>query len=294
MSIDRITGGTPFDRNLLNRGAMGESGASIHTTDSVQISRGEKPLNLLPDLRGMFKAAPVEEKKTTVQVQNMYITLSGSPGAGKSTHGRRLSERYGIPHISVGKILRKEVASGSELGMKVKPFVESGDLAPADLVTAVVTNRLSQPDCRNGFILDGYPRKESDLEAFQGITEKLGIKNFRMICIEVPPEVVIDRMKNRRVCDNGHEYDLVQNPPKKQGFCDVDNLPIHQRDDDRPETIRHRFDVFRQETMPVINHYRAQGNFEHVDGNGTIEEVGSRLASLLDPKEEPGAINKKS
>jgi adenylate kinase len=259
--------------------------AVINTIDSVTLSSGRKSPALVPDLRGIFAAAPVADKKDTIAVKDMFITLTGSPGAGKSTHGKMLAARYGIPHVSVGKILRKEVAENTELGKKVKEFVESGDLAPSSLVCAVVKNRLSQPDCRNGFILDGFPRRQEDLEEFGPVMKELGIKNFRMIGIDVNPDVVIQRLQNRRVCDNGHEYDLIQSPPKKEGVCDIDNLPIHQRDDDKPETIRHRFQVYREETLPVIDFYRKNGAFTAVDGNGSIDEVGSRLTSLLDPPE---------
>jgi adenylate kinase len=284
-----ITDPTPLGMSLqapltgLPGAKQADAPAVINTVDSVTLSDGKKPPSTVPDLRGIFAASPVEDKKEIIAVGDMFITLTGSPGAGKSTHGKMLAARYGIPHISVGKILRKEVAEHTDLGRQVKKYVDSGDLAPTSLVSAVVKSRLSQPDCKNGFILDGFPRRLDDLAAFRPIMEDLGIKNFRMVGIDVNPDVVIDRMKNRRVCDNGHEYDLVQNPPKKEGVCDIDNLPIHQRDDDKPETIRHRFQVYREETLPVIDFYRKNGAFTSVDGNGAIDDVASRLTALLDP-----------
>lgn len=276
---------------LNQTGAAGAAGAALPADcallprDRVTVTGRSEKLGLIPDMRSIFKAAHVQEKKT-IPVQEMFISLAGSPGAGKTTHGKFLSERYGIPHISVGKILRKEVADGTALGLLVKPYVESGDLAPADLVSAVVKNRLSQPDCRSGFILDGYPRKMEDLRNFEDITKDLGIKSFKMLCLDVAPEEVIERLKDRRVCDNGHEYNLKTSPPKKEGVCDVDGLPIHQRDDDKPETIRHRFDVFREETMPVLRHYERKGALARVDAGGQIETVQSRLTDMLDPKEQ--------
>jgi adenylate kinase len=256
----------------------------VQWRDLVTLSGGGKSPGLIPDMRSLLKATPVEEKKT-IPVKDMFISLAGSPGAGKTTHGKMLSERYGIPHISVGKILRKEVADGTTLGLLVKPYVEKGDLAPAEMVAAVVKNRLSQPDCRNGFILDGYPRKMEDLRNFEDIAKDLGIRNFSMICLDVSPDVVIERMKDRRVCDNGHEYNLKTSPPKKEGVCDIDGLPVHQRDDDKPETIRHRFEVFREETLPVLDYYGKKGGLKRIDAGGDIETVSKRLTDLLDPKE---------
>jgi adenylate kinase len=253
--------------------------------DSVGTAQ-KSDAGLIPNVSLMGQTAAISDKKESIPVKDMFLTLTGSPGAGKSTQGKMLAERYGIPHISVGKILRKEITDGTTLGHLVEPYVKSGDLAPAHLIAAVVKNRLAQPDCKTGFILDGYPRKMEDTGALEGISNELGIKNLKMVCINVDPDTVIERLKDRRVCDNGHEYDLKNNPPKKEGFCDVDNLPLKQREDDKPETIRHRFDVFREETMPVIEFYKSKDRFKEIDGNTGIDEVGKRLSDLLDPKEE--------
>jgi adenylate kinase len=200
-----------------------------------------------------------------------------------------LADRFGIPHISVGKILRNEVARNTPLGREVKPYVEKGDLAPTELVTQVIKKRLADPDCSRGFILDGYPRQMEDVEALNAICSDLGIKGVRVIGIEVNTETVIERVKNRRVCDNGHQYDLVQSPPRKENVCDIDGLPIYQRDDDTPETIRHRFEIYRDETVPVINYFKNTGNYTAINGNGSIEDVQKSLCALFDPSEEKKA-----
>lgn len=254
--------------------------------DIVSLSGLEKAPRLVPDLSGIFRSASIEDKHESVAAQRLYITIAGCPGAGKTTQGKLLSERYGIPHISVGKILRKEVSDQTPLGELVKPFVEKGDLAPADLVARVVESRLSQPDCRNGFILDGFPRKMEDVESLEQIKKSLGFESLRMLYIDVNPEDVIKRVQNRRVCDNGHEYDLVEIPPARKGICDKDGLPLKQRDDDKPETIRHRFEIFNAETRPVLEYFKKSGEYEEVSGSGGIEDVQKRLADLLDPREK--------
>lgn len=270
-----------------------ETEASFNIADKSEKSAAKEDLGLIPNVKMTQQAAPVEDKIETVPVKDMFITIAGSPGAGKSTQGKMLSARYGIPHISVGKLLRQEIADKTTLGLLVESCVREGNLAPSNLVGAVVKNRLSQPDCKNGFILDGYPRRMEDLKEFEGMTKELGINNFRMIGIQVKPDTVIERLKYRRVCDNGHSYDLRQSPPKKPGVCDIDGLKLHQRSDDKPETIRHRFQVYHQETIPVINYYKKKGNYQEVEGNTGIDQVNSRLTEILDPKEE-NPTNKKA
>ena len=255
------------------------------STDSVSKSEKNDP-GLIPNVKGALKSAPIQDKIETVPVTDLFITLSGSPGAGKSTQGKLLSKRYGIPHISVGKLLRKEIADNTTLGLMVEPYVKTGDLCPSHIVGAVVKNRLGKDDCKNGFILDGYPRRPEDSKMFEGITRELGIKNFKMMVIQTKPEVVIERFKYRRVCDNGHSYDLRNNPPKKDGVCDHDGLPLHKREDDKPEVIRHRFYVYETETRPVIDYYKEQGQCTVIDGSGNIDQVNGRLTEILDPKEE--------
>ncbi|MCE1247807.1 MAG: nucleoside monophosphate kinase [Firmicutes bacterium] len=266
---------------------LGETAAPVRG-DSISTGVNTSEPGLIPNMNIAAQTAAISDKKETIPVRNMFLTLTGSPGSGKSTQGKALAERYGIPHISIGKILRKEITDGTTLGHLVEPYVKSGDLAPSHLIAAVVKNRLSQPDCKNGFILDGYPRKMDDTGCMEQITKDLGINNLKMVCIKADPEVIIDRLKDRRVCDNGHEYDLKNNPPKKEGVCDTDGLPIKQRDDDKPETIRHRFEVFKEETLPVMEYFKSKNQYGEVNGNAGIDVVGKRLFELLDPKEANG------
>ena len=261
-------------------------------SDALVKSTKNENTGLIPNVKFAEKAAPIEDKQEIVPVQNMFIGLTGSPGAGKSTQGRLLSRRYGIPHISVGKLLRKEVAEGTTLGLLVAPYMKEGNLAPSNIVGAVVKNRLSQPDCKNGFILDGYPRRMEDTKNFEEVTKDLGIKNFNMVGISTKPDVIVERLKYRRVCPDGHSYDLKNNPPKKPGICDIDGKKLKQREDDKPATIKHRFAVFHKETVPVMNYYKNQGLYKEVSGNGGIEDVNGRLTELLDPKEEQASPEK--
>ncbi|MBI4862772.1 MAG: nucleoside monophosphate kinase [Candidatus Riflebacteria bacterium] len=218
----------------------------------------------------------------TVPVKGLFISLAGSPGVGKTTHGERLARRYGIPHISVGKILRQEVAARTALGQQAAPYVQKGELVPTSLIASTVRNRLSSPDCRNGFILDGYPRKLDDLGTLEGILSDLGIPGLRIVGIEVDPAVVIERMRHRRVCERGHEFDLKQRPPKVSSRCDLDGRPLGPRADDTPEAIRRRFQVFAQETTPVLALFGRRGDYHPVNGDGSIDEVFHRLAAVID------------
>jgi adenylate kinase len=224
--------------------------------DTLVKSVEEKDPGLIPDLRHIFRTAPIEDKKETVPVKDMFITLIGPPGAGKGTQGEILSERYGIPHISVGSLLRSEIAAGSELGLKAKPFVERGDLCPPDLTAACVKNRLQQEDCKNGFILDGYPRNNADMNHFEAFSDEIGVKNYRMICIDLPEEEATKRLLERG------------------------------RPDDTPEVIKHRFNVYRNETLPVMDYYKAQDKYVEIDGMGGRNKVTDRLTDLLDPKDD--------
>jgi len=279
--------GSSYRTTLGVRGDFTQPG-SFDLKDKFMLDQAHN-LNLIPKLLSVSKTQKVGDSKETIPVRNMYITLAGSPGAGKSTQGAILAKRYGIPHVSVGSLLRKEIADKTTLGLIAESYVKRGDLTPSNLVAAVVKNRITQPDCKNGFILDGYPRKMDDTEQFEKLLNELGIKNFKMVAIRVDPELVVERMKNRRVCEDGHSYDLKANPPKKEGICDIDGKPLIQREDDKPETIWHRFNVYKEETLPVIDYFRKKGAYTEVDGSGSIEEVTSRLTEQLDPKESEEA-----
>ncbi|MCD4782625.1 MAG: nucleoside monophosphate kinase [Candidatus Eremiobacteraeota bacterium] len=261
------------------------SGLGNISDKTVKSAQQEDP-GLIPNIKMTGKAEKVEDKKETIPVHNMFIGLTGSPGAGKSTQGRLLAARYGIPHISVGKLLRKEIADKTTYGLLAEPYVKRGDLAPSNLVAAIVKNRLSNPDCKNGFLLDGYPRRMEDTKNFEGVMKELEIKNFNLIGIRVKPDTVIERLKYRRVCPKGHSYDLKNSPPKKPGICDHDGLKLRQRADDKPETIKHRFGVYHNETIPVINYFKNKGLYKEINGNGSIEQVNGKLTDILDPKEE--------
>ncbi|MDQ7824004.1 MAG: nucleoside monophosphate kinase [Candidatus Eremiobacteraeota bacterium] len=229
---------------------------------------------------GAFSAET--QARPSTAVKHLYLSLSGPPGAGKTTYGKMIAERYGIPHISVGKILRKEIADRTPLGLKVAPYVEKGELAPSELIMAVVKSRLAQDDCKKGFVLDGFPRKMSDTEGFEAIQKELKLTGFRMIGLEVSPETLIERMKNRRVCSKGHEYDIVNKPPKREGVCDIDGLALEARSDDTPEIIRNRFEVYQEETLPVVKYYKEKGWYVAIEEKGTIDEVFRSIVNVIE------------
>jgi adenylate kinase len=222
-----------------------------------------------------------------VAVKNIYIGLAGSPGAGKTTQGTKLSLRYGIPLVSVVNILRLEIDSRTELGKKVGPDGDKGNLVPSALLAALVRERLSREDCKKGFILDGFPRRQEDFAPFQAVLNDLRIPAFRLFVLEVAPEVLVERLQNRRVCDKGHSYDLKILPPQKEGICDIDGLPIYQQEDDKPERIKSSFELYRREIAPVIEYYKKNGACTIVDGKGSIDTVFRRLVKLIEP-EDPG------
>lgn len=207
----------------------------------------------------------------------LRLVLAGPPGAGKTTHGNRLAAAYCIPEISMGNLLRNEVQQGTDLGKQAKPYMDRGDLVPLDIVSQVLEKRLIQPDAAHGFILDGLPRRIDDAHLLDRMTQKMGIAPIPMLLLDVPDREIVARVENRRVCDNGHMWDLKTHPPRHDGVCDEDGLPLKRRKDDDPAVVQHRLEIFHQETEPVLQYYRERGLLHTVDGSGSIEEVGARV-----------------
>jgi len=212
----------------------------------------------------------------------LRLIIFGAPGAGKGTQAQLLSSRLGIPQVATGDILREAVKKGTELGRLAKQYMDRGELVPDEVVIGIVEERLKQPDCSKGFILDGFPRTIKQAEALDRILAKLGVKLDAVINLEVDEEEVVKRITNRRTCRNcGAVYHLIFNPPKNDEVCDKCGGPLYQRDDDKEETVRNRLRVYREQTQPLLKFYEERGLLKNVNGNLSIEEVFKEILSAL-------------
>ncbi len=212
----------------------------------------------------------------------MILILLGAPGVGKGTQGALISKEYGIPQISTGDILRSEVKNETELGKKAKAYMEKGELVPDDVIIEMMEKRIKQDDCKNGFILDGFPRTVAQAEAFDKMLSKNGLELDKVILIDVPEEEIIERLTGRRICPNcGAVYHIKNNPPKVDGVCDRCGSKLIQRDDDREDVVRKRLEVYKESTMPLVDYYMKTSKLVKVDGTGDIEEIFARIKKIL-------------
>ena len=208
----------------------------------------------------------------------MHLILLGAPGAGKGTQAEMLIEQLHIPSISTGNMLREAMANGSELGKQVKHYMESGALVPDDVILSIVAERVKQPDCANGFILDGVPRTLAQAEAL----DAKGVRIDHVVSIEIDDAVIEGRMTGRRVCTKcGASYHIVANPSKKEGICDLCGSETAIRKDDAPETVRHRLEVYHASTEVLKDYYQKQGKLRLVEGNQSIEGANADILRAL-------------
>ena len=212
----------------------------------------------------------------------MKIIMLGAPGAGKGTQAKKIAAKYGIPHISTGDILRANIKNGTELGKKAKTYMDQGLLVPDELVVDLVVDRVNQDDCTNGYVLDGFPRTIPQAEALTEALEKMGQKVDFAIDVNVPDENIVKRMGGRRACVTcGATYHMVYAPTKKEGICDTCGGELILRDDDKPETVQKRLNVYHDQTQPLIDYYTSQGILRTVDGTVDIDDVFRAITEFL-------------
>ena len=212
----------------------------------------------------------------------MKIVMLGAPGAGKGTQAKKIAEKYGIPHISTGDIFRANIKNGTELGRKAKEFMDQGMLVPDELTLSLIMNRFEEADCKNGYVLDGFPRTIPQAEA---LTKALGDINDKLdyaINVEVPDDAIVSRMSGRRACVAcGGTYHIKYNPTKVEGKCDACGGALTLREDDKPETVQKRLNVYHNQTQPLIDYYKNEGIFREVDGTQHMDAVFTEICDIL-------------
>ena len=209
----------------------------------------------------------------------------GPPACGKGTQTNTLSEYLKLPHVDTGSLLRAEIKNETEAGKEAKSYIDKGQLVPVELVTRIIKNRLSQDDCKNGYILDGFPRSTEQAEQLTKMNEEIdkGIETkFSAIYFDIDTNLLVERIVNRRSCPVcGEIYNLLSKPPKVEGHCDKDGAELTQRKDDTREVAQSRFDTYNKETAPLVEYYTKKGILKSIDANGTIEEVWERLLKVI-------------
>ncbi len=212
----------------------------------------------------------------------MKNVMLGAPGAGKGTQAKKIAEKYSIPHISTGDIFRANIKNGTELGMKAKTYMDQGLLVPDELVVDLVVDRLGQDDCANGYVLDGFPRTIPQAEALDAALTKAGQAVDYAINVEVPDENIVKRMSGRRACVNcGATYHIVYAPTKVENVCDTCQGNLILRDDDKPETVQKRLNVYHEQTQPLIDYYTKKNILVEVDGTVDIDDVFAAIVKVL-------------
>lgn len=212
----------------------------------------------------------------------MRIILLGPPGAGKGTQAAKIVEKYNIPHISTGDIFRKNIKEGTPLGTKAKEFMDQGLLVPDELTVGLVTDRIAQDDCKEGFMLDGFPRNLAQAEQLDEFLKQTGIELTKVVNIEVDKELLVTRAVGRRICKScGATFHVEFNPPKEADVCDICQGELYQRADDNEETVSKRIQVYLDETKPLVEYYSKQGVVATIDGDQAIDKVFNDISNSL-------------
>lgn len=215
-------------------------------------------------------------------MNNMRIILLGPPGAGKGTQAAKIVEKYDIPHISTGDIFRKNIKEGTELGTKAKEYMDQGLLVPDELTCGLVVDRISQEDCKNGFMLDGFPRNINQAEQLDKYLNEAGLKLDKIVNIEVDKSILVGRAVGRRICKAcGATFHVEFNPTKVEGVCDKCGETLHQRADDNEETVSRRIQVYLDETKPLVGYYSEQGIVADINGDQDIDKVFADIVESL-------------
>jgi adenylate kinase len=213
----------------------------------------------------------------------MNLILLGPPGAGKGTQAERLSLLYTIPHISTGDIFRENLRKGTALGLEAKGYMDRGELVPDDLVISIVKDRLTAPDCSDGFILDGFPRTVAQADALARMLAETGMPLDHVLNIQVPDEVVVSRLTARRTCTScGSVCHLIYDPPSEEDVCDDCGGELYRRDDDGEETVRARLEEYKEKTQPLIDYYRREGLLRDIDGSAEAGEVFEAIRNVVE------------
>lgn len=212
----------------------------------------------------------------------MKIIMLGAPGAGKGTQAKKIAAQYSIPHISTGDIFRANIKNNTELGQKAKTYMDKGELVPDSLVVDLIMDRFKEADCANGYVLDGFPRTIPQAEVLDKALAELGESIDYAIDVDVPDENIVKRMSGRRACVScGATYHVVHVPPKKEGICDRCGSELILRDDDKPETVKNRLDVYHKQTQPLIDFYTKKGVLKTVDGTVDMQDVFKAIVAIL-------------
>ncbi|WP_024865230.1 adenylate kinase [Butyrivibrio sp. FCS014] len=212
----------------------------------------------------------------------MKIIMLGAPGAGKGTQAKMIAEKFGIPHISTGDIFRANIKNGTELGKKAKEYMDKGQLVPDELTVKILLDRVANEDCKNGYVLDGFPRTIPQADVLDKELTKLGDKVDFAINVDVPDENIVRRMSGRRACLKcGATYHIEHIPPKKEGICDTCGSELVQRDDDKPETVQNRLSVYHEQTQPLIDYYNKKNILKTVDGTRDMQVVFGDIVNIL-------------
>jgi len=203
----------------------------------------------------------------------MYLVMLGPPGAGKGTQAKIIAQQLGLAHISTGDLFRENLKNETELGKLAQSYMNAGELVPDDVTVRMVEDRISRPDCEKGAVLDGFPRTPNQAEALDGLLGKSG-SNVKLVpFIKVPDQVLVERLSGRWMSQSGRVYHAIYNPPVVKWIDDLDGSQLYQREDDKPETVRHRIDVYNEQTSPLIAYYQEKGLLVEIDGTQSIENV---------------------